>query len=192
MHSEFITVDGGKMSKSLGNVYTVQDLIDRGYDPLAYRYFVLGGHYRSKMNFTWEALDGAQNALNKLREIVREWPVPSGPPPSQDRFLAALNDDLATSQALAIVWELVNDPAIPVEEKAATLLDFDRVLGLGLEAYVGKRVDVPADVAELVVRRDAARAAKDWGESDRLRAEIAARGFSVEDGANGSSVRAIL
>ncbi len=189
MHSEFITVDGGKMSKSLGNVFTIQDLIDKGYDPLAYRFFVLGGHYRSKMNFTWEALDAAQNAFNKLREAVRGWAVPSTVHAAYvARFLAALNDDLATSQALATTWELVNDATLPTDEKAATLLDFDRVLGLGLDAYVGRKIEIPSDVAQLVAERDAARVAKNWAESDRLRDAIAARGFSVEDSAEGTKV----
>lgn len=192
MHSEFITVDGGKMSKSLGNVFTIQDLVDKGYDPLAYRFFVLGGHYRSKMNFTWEALDAAQNALNKLRETVRDWPEPGAANSAYAaRFFAALNDDLATSQALAVLWELVSDATVPAGEKAATLLDFDRVLGLGLDAYVGKQVEIPADVAELVAERDAARSAKNWAESDRLRDAIAARGFSVEDAASGTKIKSL-
>lgn len=192
MHSEFITVDGGKMSKSLGNIYTMQNLIDRGYDPIAYRFFVLGGHYRSKINFTWDALDAAQNALNRLRAIVRDWPA-TGAEVSDAysaKFLDAINDDLGTPQALAVVWELIGDQGLDDATKAATLLRFDAVLGLRLGEYVGKPVDVPADVRALVEEREAARAAKNWAESDRLRDEIAARGFVVEDAAGGSKVKA--
>ncbi len=212
MHSEFITVDSGKMSKSLGNFYTIQDLIDRGYDPLAYRYFVLSGHYRSKINFTWEALDGAQNALHRLRGIVRSWPftgtlVPSGldatPTDAKalvgkkvagkftDRFHSAINDDLKTSQALAVLWDMVGDQAFSDEEKAATILDFDRVLGLGLKEYIGRAEleEIPAKVQVLVDQRQKARSAKNWTESDQLRDQIAGLGFTVEDTADGQKVR---
>lgn len=192
MHSEFITVDGGKMSKSLGNIYTVQDLIDRGYDPLAYRFFVLGGHYRSKINFTWEALDAAQNALGKLRATVRDWEAPAiGCADHERRFLEAVNDDLNTPQALAVMWEMVGDEGLPSSARAESLLKFDRVLGLGLDAYVGKPVDVSPEVAALVAERETTRAAKNWAESDRLRDEIAARGFTVEDTSSGPKIRAV-
>ncbi len=213
MHSEFITVDGGKMSKSLGNIFTIQDVIDRGYDPIAYRYFVLSGHYRSKINFTWEALDGAQNALTRLRGIVRDWPTITTPlpllkkegsikfvsPPFQggvgggygEQFHSAINDDLNTSQALAVLWELIGDRTILDEEKAATILEFDRVLGLGLKEYIGRAQfdEIPAQVQVLVDQRQSARTAKDWSESDRLRDEILELGFTVEDTADGQKVR---
>jgi cysteinyl-tRNA synthetase len=197
MHSEFITVDGGRMGKSLGNFYTIQDLIDRGYDPLAYRYLVLGAHYRSKLNFTWEALDGAQNALDRLRETVRGWSTDTTPNPSsheegKSRFAEAVNDDLNTPQALSVMWAFVHDETVSDEEKAATILDFDRVLGLRLDEYVGKPVEVPSEVKDLVAKREAARAAKDFAESDRLRDEIAELGFSVEDTSSGPHIRAIM
>ncbi|OGL95948.1 cysteine--tRNA ligase [Candidatus Uhrbacteria bacterium RIFOXYB12_FULL_58_10] len=193
MHSEFVTFDGGKMSKSLGTVFTVQDLVDRGYDPLAYRYFVLGGHYRSKINFTWEALDAAQNALNKLHEATRAWPRPAdtGDPDYLERFLAAINDDFNTPEALAILWNLVNDETVPLEVKGATILRFDQIFGLQIDRYLGKLIEVPDDILELGARREAARVAKDWTESDRLRDEIAIRGFAVEDTADGPKFRLV-
>jgi cysteinyl-tRNA synthetase len=198
MHSEFITVDGGKMSKSLGNVYTIEDLIDRGYDPIAYRYFVLGAHYRSKLNFTWEALDAAQNALKRLRETVREWnrsseldlldqsDLSSG---FLSSFSAELENDLNTPKALSVLWGLVEDQTISSTTKSSIALSMDRVLGLGLDAYVGKQEEIPDEILALAKQRDAARAAKDWGESDRLRDAIADRGFSVEDTASGMKIR---
>jgi cysteinyl-tRNA synthetase len=191
MHSEFITVDGGKMSKSLGNIYTVEDLVVRGYDPLAYRYLVLGAHYRSKLNFTWEALDAAQNALARLRQTARTWSRSGGIVDSSYReaFLTAVNDDLNTSRAVAVLWELAGDQGVAPSAKAATALEFDRVFGLGLDAFAGRPIDVPDDVVELARRRDAARAARDWAESDRLRDEIASRGFAVEDAADGTRIR---
>lgn len=193
MHSEFLTVDGGKMSKSIGNVYTMKDVVARGYDPIAFRYFVLGSHYASKLNFTWDALTGAQNALHKLRETVRDWPEAAGAPDSTyaARFQGAINDNLNTPEALATLWALMGEANVPLETKAATLLKFDEVLGLGLAAYVAKRVEVPAEVVALVAEREAARAAKNWAESDRLRDAIMALGFSVEDTSQGSRVKSL-
>jgi len=193
MHNEFITMEGGKMSKSLGNLYTISDLIEKGYDPLAYRYLVLGAHYRSKLNFTFEALDGAQNALNRLRETVRSWGTEGaggtkGTEDLEARFLTAVNDDLNTPQALAIVWELVGDAHISIKEKAAAVSKFDRVLGLGLDEYIGKTVEVPAEVQKLVDDRETARLSKNWAESDRLRDEIIKRGFSIEDTPSGPKI----
>ncbi len=204
MHNDFITVDGGRMAKSLGNIYTIANLVEKGFDPIAFRYFVLGSHYRSKLNFTWEAMEGAQNALNKLREIVREYPiVPSSdqvsPPhgeegsgvvdaPYSTRFLSAVNEDLNTPAALAVVWDLVNDATVDDATKASTLLRFDEVLGLCLSDYLGRQIDVPVDVTELVAQREEARRSKNWAESDRLRDEIATRGFVVKDTPQGPKI----
>jgi cysteinyl-tRNA synthetase len=188
MHNEFITVDGGKMSKSLGNLYTLEDLIAKGYDPLAYRYFCLGAHYRSKLNFSFEAIDGAQNALNRLRNTVREWDKPeriatdvlaSGVILSA--FNEDINDDLNTPKALATMWKLVEDTTQPTAAKSAILLTMDRVLGLGLDQVVAKPLKVAKDIQKLVSEREEARSSKNWAESDRLRDEIAAAGFTVED-----------
>jgi len=198
MHNEFITVDGGKMSKSLGNLYTVSDLVAKGYDPIAYRYLVLGAHYRSKLNFSFEALDAAQNALNKLRDAVREWEAPkdfSGnlatESPILTEFLADIHNDLDTPKALATLWKLVHEKELPSASKAAVILSMDRVLGLRLDEYIGKKVEVPADVLALAQERDAARAAKNWAESDRLRDAILARGFGVEDTPTGTKIRSV-
>jgi cysteinyl-tRNA synthetase len=189
MHNEFLTVGDGKMSKSLGNLYTVEDLIAKGYDPLAFRYLVLGAHYRSKLNFTFEALEGAQNALKKLRDAVRSWDSPQGSCKEiEERFVAALNDDLNTPQALAIVWELLDcDEASGA--KAKTILWMDRVLGLRLDEYVGRSLDVPVEVQKLVDERERARADKDWTLSDTLRKRVEELGFSIEDTDMGSKVK---
>ena len=190
LHNEFITVDGGKMSKSLGNVYTLDDLAAKGFDPLALRYFFLGAHYRAKLNFTWDALEAAQNALKRLRGLVRSWGEPGTADPQYERsFDAALDDDLNVPQGLGVLWQLAEDDQVVPADKLATVLAFDRVLGLKLADEVGKKTEVPADVAALVEQRAAARAAKDWPASDRLREEIAARGFLVEDGPDGQTVR---
>lgn len=198
MHNEFLTVEGGKMSKSLGNLYTIDELVAKGYDPLAFRYFVLGAHYRSKLNFSFEALDAAQNALHKLRETVRSWDEPvrqaHGRPATigcadlENGFLEALNDDLNTAQALAVLWKLV-DVDLPTENKAKTLLWMDRVLGLRLEDVLGKPISVPDEVRKLVEQREQARAQKDWSRSDELRARIAELGYTVEDTDSGPVIK---
>ena len=197
MHNEFITVDGGKMSKSIGNVYTVADLAEKGFDPLAFRYLCLQAHYRTKLNFTWESLTAAQNALNRLRQLVRDWEVPAlklgsdkGQIPSvfEERFANAINDDLNTPEALAVMWDLV-DSDQPTSTKSEILLKFDQVLGLQLEKFVAVQTDIPADVQVFLDQRAIARAEKNWAESDRLRKEIEALGFIVEDKPDGQKVK---
>jgi cysteinyl-tRNA synthetase len=189
MHGEFITVDGGKMSKSLGNLFVVDDLIQKGYSPIDYRYFVLGAHYRSMLNFTFEAMDAAKNALRKLQELARTWET-GGTILDEyaDQFLEAVNDDLNTARALAAMWEMADSDA-SVADKGTTLLWMDRVLGLGLDAYVGQKLEVSDEVQQLVDEREQARAKKDWAESDRLREVIAERGYLVEDAPEGPNIK---
>lgn len=192
MHNEFLTIDGGKMSKSLGNLYTIEDLIARGYDPFAFRYLVLGAHYRSKLNFTFEALDSAQNALKKLREAVRSWGEPEGECDElKSEFLEKLNDDLNTPQALAVMWKLF-DCDCESGKKAKTILWMDRVLGLRLDECVGKPLDIPRDIQKMVEQRERARQEKDWSLSDEIRKRIEELGFAVEDTDHGSKVRKLL
>lgn len=189
MHSEFLTIDNGKMSKSLGNLYTIDNLIQKGYDPLAFRYLVLGAHYRSKINFTFEALDAAQNALTKLREIVRDWDEPDiGCADLEDTFFAAVNDDLNTPEALAVVWELVHAD-LPTASKSESLLRMDQVLGLHLKEYIAHPLEIPLEVQQLVSEREEARTKSDWNRSDALRLSIEALGYHVEDTAEGSRVK---
>lgn len=190
MHNEFLTVDNGKMSKSLGNLFTLADLEQKGYEPMVYRYFVLGAHYRSKLNFTFEALDAAKNALQKLRHTVRSWDEAGaeGVPELEELFLEALNDDLNTSQALAIVWRLI-DSDEDSGKKAKTLLWMDRVLGFGLDAYIGKKEEVPENVLQFVQDRETARLEKNWEKADALREEIHALGYEVEDTDQGPQIK---
>jgi cysteinyl-tRNA synthetase len=189
LHSDFLTVNDGKMSKSLGNLYTLDQLIEKGVEPLAYRYFVLGAHYRTKLNFTFEALGAASNALVKLRSVVRDWDVPGEIEDSfADSFLEAVNDDLNTARALAVVWDLV-DSDISTSAKSATLLWMDRVLGFDLEKYVGVKIEIPSDIEELVKEREEARVNKDWERSDLLRTQIEERGYLLEDSDDGVKVK---
>ena len=184
VHVEFMTVDGQKMSKSLGNTYSLEDCRSKGVEPLAIRYFYLGAHYRSKLNFTWEAAKAAQNALNNLREAAREWDIPTDAKPDEEyqaRFMDELNDDLNTPAALAVIWDMVKSN-LDSGKKAATLLSFDKMLGLGLDAYVAKPVTVPDHVKAIAQRRWEARLRQDWNEADQLRHELEGMGWQMDDG----------
>jgi cysteinyl-tRNA synthetase len=184
-HVEFLLVDGQKMSKSLGNTYTLKDLEERGFSPLDLRYFFLGAQYRQKQNFTWEALQAARNARLKLEYAVREWKKPLiGCADLEAEFFAAIHDDLNTPRALSIVWKTV-DSEYSTDAKAETMLKMDAVLGLGLTEAIGVPFVIPADVEVLMKEREEARTAKNWSESDRLRDEILSRGWSVEDTKDG-------
>lgn len=190
LHGAFLQVDGGRMGKSLGNAYTIQDLIDRGFDPLAFRYFTFSAHYRSPLNFTWESLTAAQNALNNLRDDVRSWDKPTGvDEESLGVFKDRVNDDLDMPGAVAQLWAVVKDEHIDTGVKAATVLEFDRVLGLELDKYVAQPLEVPLVVRKLVEDRESARKRKDWEASDRIRDKIAEEGFVVEDTEEGAVVR---
>ncbi|MCS6937276.1 MAG: cysteine--tRNA ligase [Candidatus Bipolaricaulota bacterium] len=196
LHGEFMIVEGRRMGKSEGNAYLLDDLIKRGYDPLAFRYLCLNTHYRIQLNFTWQALDGAQTALERLREHVRTARAGGGDPAQgkispevRERFLAAINDDLNVPQALGVVWDFVRSPQNP-SDKLATLLDFDRVLGLRLsEVHAEETVEVPQEVRELLTQREAARKAKNFKEADALRAKIAQLGYDVIDTPQGPKVK---
>ncbi len=188
MHNGFLTVDGGKMSKSLGNTYTIRDLIARGYDPIAFRYFVLGAHYKSPQNFTFEALDSAQNALKRLRGAVREWAEPTTiDTETLERFKKAVNDDLDTSAGLAVLWGLV-ESAVDSGVKSATILAMDSVLGLRLELYVAKPLSIPSEIEVLLRERESARAIGDFAKSDELRAVIESKGYFVKDTKDGQKL----
>ncbi|HRH32142.1 MAG TPA: cysteine--tRNA ligase [bacterium] len=190
LHNEFLLIDGGKMSKSLGNTYSLDDLATKGISPLAYRYFVLGAHYKSSLNFTWESAQAAQNALNKLVDTVRTWDKPTVvDQASLEAFMAFMRDDLDSVQALALVWKLVGDEMLPSGVKAATLLAYDEVLGLALEHVVAHPLQLSSEAQALLDARQAARLAKDFQRSDELRAEFAKLGLQVEDTIDGQRVR---
>jgi len=191
MHVEFLTVDGKKMSKSLGNTYTIDQLREKVIDPLALRYFFLGAQYRSKQNFTWEALEGAQHALDKLRRTVRTWKKPNGGLSEfETHFRNAIEDDLNTPEALAVLWKLV-DSEYPSSGKATSLLFMDKILGLGLDVCVSKPLMVPVDIKKLADTRWDARKSGDWDTSDRMREELEGKGWTVLDGKDGYTLEKI-
>lgn len=189
MHNAFLQVNGGRMGKSLGNAYTIADLESRGFDPLAFRYFFFQAHYRRPHNFTFEALEAASQALKRLRAIVRTWDTPAiGCTEYEERFQRAVNDDLDMPQAVAIVWEMVNDALQTSSAKAQSLKRFDDVLGLKLMDYIARPLEIPSEVRTLMDERAQARAKKDFEASDRLRDEIQAHGFVVEDTDDGQRI----
>ncbi|MDF1513846.1 MAG: cysteine--tRNA ligase [Anaerolineae bacterium] len=190
MHGYFLQIDNARMGKSAGNFLRVQTLIDEGYDPLAYRYMCLGAHYRSQLSFSWDTLTSAQTALSRLRQQCYDW----GAPGTIDeeyvgRFVREANDDLNMPRALAVTWDLVRS-AVPEAQKKATLLVFDKILGLGLNSWAPSIDEIPSDVMVLVERRQQARDARNWSEADTLRDAILEAGFVVKDTPEGPIVSA--
>ncbi|MGM0439425.1 MAG: cysteine--tRNA ligase [Patescibacteria group bacterium] len=178
MHGEFLTVKEEKMSKSKGNFYTLKD-ISKNFDPLAYRYLCLNSHYRSKMNFSTEAMQGAQNSLKKLRRRVQDLPAGSKEISNKykKKFLKAINDDLNTPKGLKVTWNLIKDKNIKESVKKSTILDFDNVLGLNLN----QRKNIPDKVKELAEKRKKFRKENEYEKADEMRDKINDLGFEIED-----------
>jgi cysteinyl-tRNA synthetase len=191
MHNEHLLADGKKMSKSLGNYYTIRDIVAKGYSPLAFRYLCLGTHYRQKLNFTFESLDGAQSALGRLvKELATmpDWGQPSDEA-YVNKFRECISDDLNTPKALAIIWEVIEDKSRKPEDKQRDIIAMDAVLGLRLEkavkTYIALQANIPDEVKKLVAEREEARMGKDWGRADELRAKIEQLGWIVKDAPEG-------
>lgn len=190
LHNEFMLIDGGKMSKSLGNIYSLDDLDVKNISPLGFRYFVLGAHYRTQLNFTWEGVKAAQNALNNLVDLARDWQKPSNVDEvTMGKFMLAVNNDLDTPAALAVLWNFVNDAAVGTDMKSATLLKMDEVLGLALEDVIARPLRLSEAAQKLLSEREVARLAKDWERSDLLRDELFGLGYAVEDKPTGQHLR---
>ena len=186
LHNEFVMVDGQKMSKSLGNIITLRTIMERGFSPLAYRYSILGTHYRAKANFTWEGLEGAQTALVRLGSHVGS-SIGRIDTDYQEKFGQIVAHDLDTPRALALAWEVAKDTSLSTADKTATLLEFDKVLGLGLTLQ--KEEAVPEEVLVLVRSREDARKNKNWVTSDELRNEINALGWEILDTDKGQEIK---
>ncbi|MFH0776764.1 MAG: class I tRNA ligase family protein, partial [Patescibacteria group bacterium] len=184
LHNEFLTVDGGKMSKSLGNLFTLNDLAQKGFEPLAFRYFCLNSNYRGKLNFSWEALQNAQNSLRKLRAEFRKLPTGKIDAAEVEKFGAALADDLNSPRALAVVWDYLKNP----QANQTTILKFDTVLGLDLAKAEDEKIEISPEVQKLLDERATARAKKDFKKSDELRDRILEKGFEIEDAKSGEQI----
>ncbi len=193
MHGYFLQIDAGKMSKSSGDFLRLQTLIEQGFDPLAYRLLCMSAHYRSQLTFSWDALKSAQTALARLRETylrLKDSGMDDGVISEEfsDKFLSEVNQDLNLPKAVAVMWEMLKSELSDAGKKA-TLDYFDRVLGLNLAQWVAIKSDIPEEILQLVEQRRLSRASKDWAGSDRLRNEIKALGYEVEDTADGIKVK---
>ena len=194
MHGEYLLINGGKMSKSLGNVYLLDDIIKRGYDPLVYRLFNFSCHYKGKLNFTWEGIEAASTALTRLRDGYQKHLTGMADVDGtiiseiENKFHQAINDDLNMPLAMSAVWEAVKYQ--DKSPKIAKLLEkFDTVLGLKITEK--REEEIPQEILELVEQRKVARNEKNWTESDRLRDLIAQKGYSVKDTKDGAEVSKI-
>lgn len=185
------------MSKSAGNYYTMRDIVDRGHEPLAFRLLCLQSHYRSRLNFTWDSLGAAGNALQRLRRQVQDWKAAAGEPAAelspaarelQDEFAEAVSDDLDTPHAVTVLWR-AGDADLQPDQRLALVLDLDRVLGLGLEEQAARAGKLPEEVRELIRERDRARQEADYERADAIRDRLQGMGFEVQDTADGTKVR---
>jgi cysteinyl-tRNA synthetase len=202
LHNEFLVLNKGKMSKSAGGFLTLQTLVDEGYDPLDYRYFLVGGHYRSQLQFSMESLEGAKNARKSLVEKVRALAAKCGGPAVEtgkkssyiEDFNKAIEDDLNTPRALAELWGLLKDEP-PTPQTLAAVFDMDRVLALGLENACGEKAQnggedaMAREIEELIVKRSEAKKAKDFTAADNIRQSLKDRGIILEDSPAGTTWR---
>jgi cysteinyl-tRNA synthetase len=195
VHTTFLMVDGKKMSKSSGNLYKLTDLAEKGFSPLSLRYYFLTTHYRKQMNFTWEGMASAQTALTKLNKMVvdlTDVPVTADGwsdegKPFYEKFVSVMEDDLNTSVALSVVWEMMKSDISDSAKKNLIVL-MDSVLGLDLGTEPESNIGIPDEIKELLKKREEERKNKNFAVSDMLRDEIEAKGYKVEDYADGAKV----
>ncbi|KKW02518.1 MAG: Cysteine-tRNA ligase [Parcubacteria group bacterium GW2011_GWA1_49_11] len=193
LHAGFLNIKSEKMSKSLGNFLTIREVLEKGISPLALRYYFLTAHYRTSMDFSWEALTAAQNAYRKLKEFFSS--LRSNLENSKgstlgysNEFKEAISNDFNTPEALAVVWKLIRDESVFPADKYATLLGFDKVLGLDLEHNEFEIKEIPGEVQKLVDEREETRTAGNYQKADKLREHIESLGFVVEDTLSGPKI----
>jgi cysteinyl-tRNA synthetase len=190
MHNNFIDTGAGeKMAKSdEKNFLKLDKVIEHNITPIAYRFWLLMGHYRTKLNFNWEALEASDTGLKRLYSLYRNLGEEVGDINKEykDKFKKYLGDDLDTPRALSLLWDVIKDENIPSPDKKATILDFDKVLGLGFQNL--KEEKIPEEVLQLVQAREQARANKDFQKSDELRKEINTLGYEVKDTNEGQKI----
>lgn len=208
LHLRHLLVDGAKMSKSKGNFYILHDIIEKGYDPMAFRLLILSSHYRSNINFTWKKMDEAQASLEKITRFVNKLQEISGqsfdlenrediePSSYLDSFTKALDDDLNTPLALSVLYDFISqinkdlaDEEFDSEEANAALATWEKMNKiLGLKIKPKKEEKIPGEVLKLLKKRDRARKEKRFEDADQLRDEIGTRGYVVEDTPDGQKV----
>lgn len=202
VHHNFLLVEGEKMSKSKGNFFTIDDVIKKGFEPMALRLLFLSTHYRSEMNFTWENLAGAQTSWLRLKKLVggmmqdRHKISPQLSAVAQkykQQFMEAMSKDINTPEALAVLWRIVKHDQIAEFEKLELLMQFDQFFGLGLAQIKAiddevKIDELPEKARQLLIQRDQARTKKDFVQADALREELEKLGFVVEDTDQGQKI----
>ena len=189
MHAAFLKVDGGRMGKSVGNAYILEDIEAKGFTAMDLRYFYTLAHYRTKLNFTWEALQASAAALKKLYDLVESYQEDSEAPILPEylnKFETAINDDINIPQAIAVMWDMLKDD-VSESSKLKTLEKFDEVLGLKIVDHIG--YEVPTDIENLAKIRWEYRKNGIWDKADVLRKQIEAQGFVVEDSASTYKVK---
>ncbi len=192
VHFGFMNVSGDKMAKSKGNFLKLADLVSEEISPLSFRMWILGAHYKTSVNFSLEAVSGAQTALKKLIEDIGE--MPDGGKPDENylkKFTEFINDDLNMPKALALVWEILKDDKLSSESKKATILEFDKVLGLALAESAKIKIEIPEEIRKLAEEREIARKNKNWKKSDELRKEIEEKGFEIRDTESGFIIKSV-
>ncbi|MFM8321830.1 MAG: cysteine--tRNA ligase [Chloroflexota bacterium] len=189
MHGYFLQLGDEKMSKSSGEFLRVQLLVDKGYDPLAYRFYCLSAHYRAKLNFNWEGMDASAKSLDRLRVMAYEWGQPGEPDAGYvAKFAEQVNEDLNMPRALALTWDMARSE-LPAAVKKATLLIFDQVLGLRLGEWQPKEEVIPAEILAMVEQRQQARKEKRFADADALRKAVTEAGYEIEDTPQGPRVK---
>ena len=197
LHGEYLLINDGKMSKSLGNVYMVKDIIEKGYDPLVYRLFNYSCHYRNKLNFTWEGIESTSKSLERLRSGFKIHEQGNNVISSdviekfEKKFNLAINDDMNMPSALAVVWEVIRYET-KSKQLSELLLKFDTVLALDIQKKIEiNSEDIPTEVLRLIELRKEARIQKNWVESDKIRDEILSKGYQVKDSKDGMEIKKI-
>jgi cysteinyl-tRNA synthetase len=200
LHEAFITIEGEKISKSIGNEILLSDITARGFHPLSLRYFYYQASFRTPVSFSWESIGAAHEALQRLWRLAQEIGADAGgrsaSSDAERRMIAILRDDLATPAALALLWDSVKSDELSPSEKMGVLAAADSVLGLLLVAPPAtagsiSSEDLPEDVQELVRERDEARAARNYARSDSIREKLEFRGYRVDDSPSGTQISPI-
>jgi len=189
MHSAFINISGEKIAKSIGNTFTLADLKEKGIHPLSYRYWLLTAHYKTQVDFTFEAVLAAQNAFTNILSMLAE-AQDSGSVQKDyiSEFKSFIEDDLDTPKAIALLYKLIDDKNVSSQDKKATISTFDQVLGLNLINLSHKIKNIPEEIKKIALKRDQMRIEKKWKESDELRVEIENAGFIIRDEKEGSLI----
>jgi len=196
LHGEFLVMDKGKMSKSSGEILTLKVLIDKGFNPLDYRYLCLNTQYRTPLTFSFEALEAAKNAFDNLKSKVIEFrksdlkiehkELIEG---YKEEFTESINDDLNMPKALAVLWAVAKDKELNDHEKYSLIIDFDEVFGLDLKNAKEIAYEIPSEITDLINQRQEAKKAKDFAKADEIRNKITSLGYAVDDTSTGPKAR---